>query len=722
MTHPAILSTPVVVETLGWALLHFVWQGAALAAALSVLMVCCRRAVTRYALGVGALVLLVAAPVITFLLLLPHPRPYVAGIEVPSGTASLAWVQATITRAPAVPAAARLQFQSNGLLWLVELWFAGVALFGLRATGGFFLIERLKRRGVRPVSSALCERCQALQRQLGIDRAVRFCETRLLAAPSVIGLFRPILLLPVSALAGLSQQQLEAVIAHELAHIRRLDPFVNLFQVTAETLLFYHPAVWWVSRRIRAERENCCDDEAIRAGCNAIDYARALTWMEERRIAPALALSVNSAPLAARVLRLLGLEEIRGGLRGASVATGVLCLAGALVAGSAFWGVARASFGLPTPPNQSAAIHHASSVASSSALNNRSILRSSETAASPAQASNTEGSSGRQNTGDERSSSAGQGGIGGFIEQMRAAGLKDLTVDQLIALKTQGVTPEYVRQMHALGLNLSVEELIAMRVQGVTPQYVQDMRATGLKLTADQLVGMKVQGVGPEYVRGMHDLGFQAEPDELIGMRVQGVTPEYVKEMRATGLKLSADQLIGMRVQGVTPEYVRGMHDLGFQAEPDELIGMRVQGVTPEYVKEMRATGLKPSADQLIGMRVQGVTPEYVRGMHDLGFQADPDALVGMRVQGVTAEYVKDMRAVGLKLTADQLVAMRVQGITPDYVKSLQAAGLKNLSGDDYIGAKVQGITPEFVEKARQQGFQNLTLDKLIQLKLAGVL
>ena len=666
MTHPAIPLSPVVVETLGWTLLHFVWQGAALAAALSVLMVCCRKAATRYALSVGALVLLVAAPVITFLLLLPRPRPYVAGIEVPSGAAALALVQATIAKAPAVLAAPQLQFQSHGLLWLVELWFAGVVLFSLRASGGFFLIERLKRRGVRPVSSALRERCQALQRRLGIDRAVRFCETRLAAAPAVIGLFRPVVLLPVMALTGLSEQQLDAVIAHELAHIRRLDSFVNLFQLTAESLLFYHPAVWWMSRRIRAERENCCDDEAIQACGDAVEYARALTWMEERRIAPALALSFNGSPLAARVLRLLGLEEIRGGLRGAGFATGLLCLAGALFAGTAFWGVAKASVGLPTPPKQSPAVHRAPSVAASAALNNRPILRRGEPAASPAQAASKEPASAPQNAGGESSSNAGSGGKEGYIGQMRAAGLKDLTVDQLIALKTQGVTPEYVRQMHALGLDLNVDELIAMRVQGVTPQYIQGMRATGLKLSAEQLIGMKVQGVTPEYVQEMQELGFQPDAETLVGMRVQGVTPEYVKEMRAAGLKLTAEQVVSMRVQGVTPEYVREMHELGFRPDAETLVGMRVQGVTPEYVKDMRATGLK--------------------------------------------------------LAVEQVVSMRVQGVTPEYVKSLQVAGLKNLSVDDYIGAKVQGITPDFVEKARQHGFQNLTLDKLIQLKFAGVL
>ena len=720
MTHFAVSLSPIMVQSLGWALLHFVWQGAAVAAALSVLMPCCRRASTRYALGVGAMILLVAAPVITFLVLLPRAQPSVGWTGAPAAAASLNRLEATFGTASVAQAALQSQPRPERLIWLVELWIVGVGLFSLRATGGFFLIERLKRRGIRPASSELLEMCRMLQRRLGIERAVQFGETRLAAAPAVIGLFRPVVLLPVTALTGLSEAQLEAIIAHELAHIRRLDSFVNLFQVAAETLLFYHPAVWWVSRRIRAERENSCDDEAIRVCGDAVGYARALTLLEERRSAPLLATGISSSPLAARVLRLLGLAEIRGEWRSAGLAMGLLCLAGALLAGNGFWGVAKASAAPPRQVGQPASIQHLAGPAVRSQGVRQYTVARTEAAGTPLQAASQDAEPGHQ--GDASSSSANQAAKQGYIEQMRAAGLKDLTVDQAIALKVQGVTPDHVRQMHSLGFSLDVDELIAMSVQGVTPQYVQEMRATGLKLNADQLVGMKVQGVSPEYVREMQGLGLDLDADALIGMRVQGVNPEYIKAMRATGLKLSADQLVGMKVQGVTPEYVREMSGLGFQVEADALVGMRVQGVTPEYVKEMRATGLKLNADQLVGMRVQGVTAEYVREMSGLGIQVEADTLVGMRVQGVTPEYVKEMRATGLKLTGDQLVAMRIQGVTPEYVKALQAAGLKNFAGDDFIAAKIQGITPEFVEKARQHGFQNLSLDKLVQLKLAGAL
>src|SRR5260370_2066848 len=105
-------------------------------------------------------------------------------------------------------------------------------------------------------------------------------------------------------MGGLSEAHIEAVIAHELADIRRLDCLVNLFQIATETLLFYHPAVWWVSQRVRAEREHCCDDEAIAICGDAVNYARALTLMEEWRTAPALCIAANHSPPRKRARRL----------------------------------------------------------------------------------------------------------------------------------------------------------------------------------------------------------------------------------------------------------------------------------------------------------------------------------------------------------------------------------------------------------------------------------
>ena len=147
-----------------------------------------------------------------------------------------------------------------------------------------------------------------------MNRPLRLLRTACVEVPTVIGWLRPVILLPAACLTGLTPAQLESIIAHELAHIRRHDYLINLLQSAVETLLFYHPAVWWVSRRIREERENCCDDLVVEVCGDRVGYARALATLEELRPASAqLALAAGGAPLLQRIRRVLGQGERSAG-------------------------------------------------------------------------------------------------------------------------------------------------------------------------------------------------------------------------------------------------------------------------------------------------------------------------------------------------------------------------------------------------------------------------
>ena len=146
-----------------------------------------------------------------------------------------------------------------------------------------------------------------MSQRMRVSRPVRLCESALVEVPTVIGWLSPVVLVPASALAGLSPRQLEAVLAHELAHIKRHDYLVNLLQTFVETLLFYHPAVWWVSGQVRREREFACDDAAIAAcGGDALPYARALAELEHLRGGVArLVVAANGGSLLQRIKRLV---------------------------------------------------------------------------------------------------------------------------------------------------------------------------------------------------------------------------------------------------------------------------------------------------------------------------------------------------------------------------------------------------------------------------------
>jgi beta-lactamase regulating signal transducer with metallopeptidase domain len=623
--------SPEILRTLGWTLLHFVWQGTALAALFAATVAACRSAAARYALAVGTLVLMMASPVITFMWLHKERNPAVR-----SGAQGALPRVAEAGQSPAIAATFGAPPAEIGgetpaaMLWLVEVWFLGVLLLSLRTAGGLFLIEKMRRKEIRPIRRELYLRCITLQLRMGLERVVRYCECERLEAPAVLGWFRPVVLLPIKALTGLNEEQIEAVIAHELAHIRRLDCFVNLFQIAAETLLFYHPAVWWVSQRIRAEREHCCDDEAIAICGDAVNYARALTLMEEWRRAPALLMAANRSPLAERVLRLLGLNGATGRTRMAGLGVSFVCLAGALLAGNAFLGVAHASLGASAFARQDHASDNVIVVRPEPAATKQSVPPAAKvTGAAPQDAAKAQ----PDNTKVPQASSDEKGKKESYLDAMQAAGFKNLSVDEIIGMKVQGVTPAYVKQIHEMGFQPSAEEFIGMRVQGITPEYIRDMQAIEAKLTVSQLIGMKVQGITAQYAQGLRELGLPAEPNGLIGMKVQGITPDYVREMRAMGLNPDINRLIGMKVQGITPEYVREIQATGLKPDTNQLIGMKVQGITPDYVKSMQAEGFKDlSCNELIGAKVQGITPEFIEKARKHGFQnLTLDKLIGLK-------------------------------------------------------------------------------------------
>ena len=303
-------------QTLGWTLLHFVWQGTLVALLLAFALYLLRRhtAQTRYVVACGALLLLLAMPVVTIVALLPDAAETTAAQQTP------AMEPTTTARAQALPAAgvpaapvapASWQQEAGAMLaaalpWLVLLWMTGVLALSMRYLAGWTYTVRLRRRRTREVGQRWQHQLVHLARQLGVRRRVRLVSSALVQVPMVAGWLRPVILLPVSVFTGLSPRQIEMIIAHELAHIRRHDYLVGLLQAACETVFFYHPAVWWVSGRIRIEREHCCDDRVVSVCGDAYTYVAALAKMETvRQAAPRLAMAATGGSLLGRVRRLL---------------------------------------------------------------------------------------------------------------------------------------------------------------------------------------------------------------------------------------------------------------------------------------------------------------------------------------------------------------------------------------------------------------------------------
>ena len=307
-----------IVPALSAALLDFVWQGLLAAFLLwtALFILRNRSARARYAASCVALAAMAILPVITACLVYTAPA---------ASHASPAWAAATSQTHVAMPDMAVASFNWASWLtrWALPLWSLGVLLFSLRLVWATRQISALRRQA-QPAEAAVLAIVGNLQERMKLRRPARVLVSAVADCPSVVGWIRPVLLLPTATVLGLTPQQLEAVLAHELAHILRYDYLVNMLQTVVETLLFYHPAVWWASARIRQERELCCDDLAVECCGNALCYARALTRLERlRATTPRLALGSAGGSLLYRIQRLAG---DKGWQRGPSKLAGILAL------------------------------------------------------------------------------------------------------------------------------------------------------------------------------------------------------------------------------------------------------------------------------------------------------------------------------------------------------------------------------------------------------------
>jgi beta-lactamase regulating signal transducer with metallopeptidase domain len=307
MTTLTTLAGQPYAQALAWALLHFLWQGAILAlAAMALFRVFRDSASARYATGIVTLAAMLAAPVATTVWIAAHRDVAIAPTSFPAETGAVPApsvplvTKAVQVAAPLAPSAPTVSLTTLVLL----LWTIGVAALSVRLLGGWLTARRVARRVMQPAAPEVQAMVSRLASRLNLRRIVRVVESASVRVPIMIGWLKPVVILPTAVASGFTPDQVEALIVHELAHVRRHDYLVNLLQTMVETALFYHPAVWWVSKRVRTERELCCDDVAVTI-CDRLVYARALSDLAEMA-APHLAMAASNGSLVERVRRILG--------------------------------------------------------------------------------------------------------------------------------------------------------------------------------------------------------------------------------------------------------------------------------------------------------------------------------------------------------------------------------------------------------------------------------
>ena len=327
-----------VINALGWTIFHSLWQG--LIIGLILFMIFKFRpnisSQARYVMGVFALAAIFISSLFTYLIAY-HPVSSQAEIVnfSSAGISNLAGTSGTADKLSAwKPVLSGWQQSLTMSFDFVSIiWFIGVALLTMRLTGGLMIIRGMRRQEVLPMPSAWEQRLKLIEDKTGLRRSVAYLQSQKVRVPTVIGILRPVVLIPSMIISGLPADQLETIIVHELAHIRRHDFLVNIMQSIMEALFFYHPVVWIISENIRQDREKCCDDYTVRVCGQVSLYAQALACLSELQInaaIPSVAITGNKKNIVHRVERLINNKKMKTNMTDRLIA-GLLLVTSVLV-------------------------------------------------------------------------------------------------------------------------------------------------------------------------------------------------------------------------------------------------------------------------------------------------------------------------------------------------------------------------------------------------------
>ena len=608
-------------------------------------------------------------------------------------------------------------------------------------------VRRLAREAVRVRDPEWTQLLLDSAARMGLDRPVRLLRSRHCRMPMAFGTLRPAILIPAVADTW-PEDRRRAVVLHELAHLARYDCLTQSLALVTCALYWFHPAVWWVARRLRIERERACDDRVLAAGTGAREYAGHLleiAYAFGSGRAPALAVSMaRPRQLEGRLLAVLNTAINR------SVPPWRMRAAGAAIVALLLLPIATATSAAPQQDTTTAQAAAFDVLLSRSAGR---IVRAAAAAFGVSQdrqpgtweirPSDTEGmvhlrlvelnsSSGndipvrlldglteaqrtgaggpvqfrlRRDAGTFTFEGVFRGGVGAgtfsftldpnFPAELAKRGFARPTALEQYQLARHDIGYAFLDELTRQGYaKPETSDLVRAGQHGVQLTYLHDMGALGYRLgSLAPLIELRDHGVTPDYVRGLADQGYKGlSADGLRQARDHGVSTEYVRAMREAGYgSLPMEALINARDHGVSPDFVRGLADAGYRGLPlDQLIRVRDHGVSAEYARGMRELGYSVAIEDLIRARDHGADLEFVRGMTTLGYRGLPlDALIQARDHGVTPKFVQDLNALGYdRVALDDVVTLRDHGLTAERIRAANARAGTRLSIDALRGVR----------------------------------
>jgi bla regulator protein BlaR1 len=585
-----------ILRAICWTLLHSLWQGLILAIAAGLVMVLCRKqtALTRYNLLCLLLVVFLASGSYTFYRQLSEPTTLATNTHTQeAGMAHQNDMQPGLQEGPITGVSVQngitsfvAYFNSHAPL-IVLIWFIIFLARFTRILSGLIYVQRIRHSKTRSVTPEWQDKFELLLTRLKIHQTISLLESTLVKVPVVVGFLKPVILIPAGMLIQLSPVQVESILVHELAHIHRRDYLINMLQNLADVVYFFNPSFLWISSLIRNERENCCDDIAIRETKSRKQFVEALvSFHEYSKSAPGYALSfaAKENQLVNRVKRIVNKKNqslhpveqfiLAGGLF-------VLCAAGITISNSRAAGTTKkktvntaVTASVVSPKNTAFQNLILETGKDTTPVKIKPKANANREITKPVNKTMHDKSAGDENRPVDQSN------------EDQPLGFKNLTAQQLLKCAEHGVTADFVNEFRKMGYrNISPDKAIELKDHGVDPEFIKSFTDLGYKnITLEKAIELEDHGVRASFIKSFSEKGYGIlSLDKATELIDHGVSLTFMESFRQLGFK-NITPAMGQELKdhGVTSDFIEAMKKkTGSLFELDEYIRLRDGGIDP---------------------------------------------------------------------------------------------------------------------------------------------